>query len=157
MLLLNVITMVLDIFSIGGISAVSGPAERHLSPMAYNLLGLSDWSDSLHLHPKCLRLVLLFNISPLRIQFSNTSIVSIVLSHFILDLRACYNSALDPSSSSYRVSTLHFAAAVEGNIGASLDDSWIRGRPEDEEDQTQFSAHPLSVGLIDKKSDESNR
>ena len=117
-------------------------------------LGFSNRSDSLYLHTKCVCPVLLFNRSYIPTQLSNTSIVSIVLSHFILDLRACYNSALDPSSSSYGVSTLHFAAAVEGNIGASLDDSWIRGRPEDEEHQTQFSTHPLSVGLADKTSDE---
>lgn len=85
------------------------------------------------------------------------SITSIILVHFILDLRACYNTGLDPSSDTYRVTTIHFAAAVEGNIGASLNDSWATGRERDEEG-THYSNNPLSVGLFElEQKDKDNK
>lgn len=86
----------------------------------------------------------------------NFSITSILLSRFILDLRSVYNCALDPSSPSSNITTVRFAAAVEGNIGASLDDSWATGRNSDSTSMSdvQFSDSPFATGLITPEEDE---
>lgn len=75
---------------------------------------------------------------------------SISLSHFILDLRSIYLPASIPSTSSHRNTTLHFASNVQGNFGASLDDSWATGEERDieEEEEIQYSENPLATGLL---------
>ena len=57
--------------------------------------------------------------------------VSILLSHFILNLRE-----VDPSShvsmSSGPISSVRFASFIEGNIVAEVDDSWFTGIEQEE-------------------------
>lgn len=75
---------------------------------------------------------------------------SIILSHFILDLRSIYQ-ADEQSSSSSKQSTINFASVVEGNLGASLNTSWTTGREGtevNEEDVIQYSKYPLYTGLV---------
>ena len=87
---------------------------------------------------------------------SRTSIVrlnSILLSHFILDLRSIYSKNRDitePSST-----TLHFVANIEGNIGATLFTSRFTGRERDEEDEEgiSYSDHPFATGLLESGTD----
>ncbi|KAK7688747.1 hypothetical protein QCA50_008286 [Cerrena zonata] len=78
---------------------------------------------------------------------------SIILSHFILSLRSTYLTTNNPSQTSLKQSSLHFASAVEGNMGASLNGSWGSNREEDEENTegVQYSEYPFAAGLADSK------
>ena len=57
--------------------------------------------------------------------------VSILLSHFILDLREV-DSLGNVSMSSGPVSSLRFASFLEGNLSAEVDDSWFTGIEQEE-------------------------
>ncbi|KAK7688710.1 hypothetical protein QCA50_008248 [Cerrena zonata] len=74
---------------------------------------------------------------------------SIILSHFILSLRSTYHTTSNPSQTSSKQSSLHFASAVEGNMGASLSGSWGSNRNADEEEteKVQYSGYPFAAGL----------
>ena len=60
--------------------------------------------------------------------------VSILLSHFILDLRGV-DSVGNASMSSGPVSSLRFASFLEGNIAAEMDDSWFTGIEQEEREE----------------------
>ena len=72
---------------------------------------------------------------------------AIILCHVVLDLHSVYPTANNPDSSPTKVTTVLFAT-VEGNIGATLDDSWATGR-ERGEDRITYSDDPISVGLLE--------
>ncbi|KAK7688739.1 hypothetical protein QCA50_008278 [Cerrena zonata] len=80
-------------------------------------------------------------------------LTSIILSHFILSLRSTYHTTNNLSQTSSKQSSLHFASAVEGNMGASLSGSWSSNREEDEEEpeEVQYSDYPFAAGLADIK------
>ena len=50
------------------------------------------------------------------------------------------------------MTSVHFVANIEGNFGASLNDSWATGTAGwtegDGDEDTQFSDHPLAAGLL---------
>ncbi|KAK7688733.1 hypothetical protein QCA50_008272 [Cerrena zonata] len=83
--------------------------------------------------------------------FIQQVLTSIILSHFILSLRSTYLTTNNPSQTSSKQSSLHFASAVEGNMGASLSGSWGSDREEDEEEPegVQYSDYPFGAGLAD--------
>ena len=96
----------------------------------------------------------------------NTDIVSyrltsILLSHFILDLRSIHLSEDDTSGSTHQVTSVRFASNIEGNLGASLDISWATGQErdmgEEEDDNPVYSDNPPAVGLIDIRRDDEGR
>ncbi|KAK7693364.1 hypothetical protein QCA50_002932 [Cerrena zonata] len=75
---------------------------------------------------------------------------SIVLSHFILNLRSIYHIDSDSKPSFDQHSTVHFATFIEGNMGTSLSTSWIVGNNRDAENEAiQYSDNPLMTGLLD--------
>ncbi|KAK7688703.1 hypothetical protein QCA50_008241 [Cerrena zonata] len=79
---------------------------------------------------------------------------SIILSHFILSLRSTYHTTNNPSQTSSKQSSLHFASAVEGNMGASLSGSWGSNRDDEEQKDTegvQYSDYPFAAGLANIK------
>lgn len=69
---------------------------------------------------------------------------SILISHFILNLRSIYFKETNDSQPTHSSLSLHF---VEGNIGATLDDSWATGREYDGEEDICYSGHPFATGL----------
>ncbi|KAK7688753.1 hypothetical protein QCA50_008292 [Cerrena zonata] len=83
--------------------------------------------------------------------FIQQVLTSIILSHFILSLHSTYHTTNNPSQTSSKQSSLHFASAVEGNMGASLSGSWESNRDDDEEDTegVQYSDYPFAAGLAD--------
>ncbi|KAK7693026.1 hypothetical protein QCA50_002591 [Cerrena zonata] len=83
--------------------------------------------------------------------FIQNVLTSIILSHFILNLRSTYLTTNNPSQTSSKQSSLHFASAVEGNMGSSLSGSWGSNIEEDEEDTegVQYSDYPFAAGLDD--------
>ena len=60
--------------------------------------------------------------------------VSILLSHFILDLRGV-DSLGHVSMSSEPVSSVRFASFLEGNIAAEVDDFWFTGIVQEEREE----------------------
>ena len=89
------------------------------------------------------------------------SLTSILLSHFILDLRSFHLSEDDTSGSTRQVTSVRFASNIEGNLGASLDISWATGEErnidEEEDDDIVYSDNPVAVGLIDIRGDDEER
>ena len=89
------------------------------------------------------------------------SLTSILLSHFILDLRSIHLSEDDTSGSTHQVTSVRFASNIEGNLGASLDISWATGEErdidEEEDNDIVYSDNPLAVGLIDIRTDDEER
>ncbi|KAK7688708.1 hypothetical protein QCA50_008246 [Cerrena zonata] len=86
--------------------------------------------------------------------YIQTVLTSIILSHFILSLRSVYHTASNSSQTSSKQSSLHFASAIEGNMGASLSGSWGSNREEDDEEDTegvQYHNYPFAAGLADFK------
>ncbi|KAK7686415.1 hypothetical protein QCA50_010639 [Cerrena zonata] len=81
---------------------------------------------------------------------------AILLSHFILDLRSIYLTDSNPSQTSHSHTTLQFVANIQGNIGASLNDSWATGEEGDleEDEEIQYSDNPLATGLLGTKRSE---
>ena len=82
------------------------------------------------------------------------SLTSILLSHFILDLRSIIHLSEDDTSGSiHQVTSVRFATNIEGNLGASLDISWATGEErdidEEEDDDSVYSDSPVAAGLID--------
>lgn len=76
------------------------------------------------------------------------SITSVILSHFILDLRSIYHRPTQSLDSKSQQSSIQFASAIEGNIGATLNVSWASGEERiTEDDEIQYSDHPFSTGL----------
>lgn len=84
-----------------------------------------------------------------------SSFVSILLSRFILDLHSIY--LIDKSSyqTTSRSTTIQFAPNIEGNLGASLDISWVTGQERDfeEDEKIQYSDNPFATGLFGFKED----
>ena len=83
-----------------------------------------------------------------------SSVNSILLSRFLLDLRSVYQADTPALASLPVVSSVRFASTLAGNIGAILGDAWVTGRDRDEVDddddeQAQFSEYPFAVGLLD--------
>ena len=89
------------------------------------------------------------------------SFTSILLSHFILDLRSIPLSEDESSGSTHQVTSVRFASNIEGNLGASLDISWATGEErdidEEEDDNPVYSDNPPAVGLIDIRRDDEGR
>ena len=65
-----------------------------------------------------------------------------------MDLKSIYPTIRNPDTTASESTTVLFAASVEGNIGAGLDDSWVTGRQVAREG-VRYSDDPLSVGLLD--------
>ena len=89
-----------------------------------------------------------------RLIIWTSSVNSILLSRFLLDLRSVYQADTPALASLPVVSSVRFASTMAGNIGATLDDAWVTGRDRDEVDddddeQAQFSEYPFAVGLLD--------
>ena len=77
------------------------------------------------------------------------SLTSIILSHFILDLRCIYQTSGNLTQSSDRYSTVQSSSAIEGNIGASLVNSWTQVMDEQrdiEDERIQYSEYPFVKG-----------
>ena len=89
------------------------------------------------------------------------SLTSILLSHFILDLRSFPLSEDDTSGSTHQVTSVRFASNFEGNLGGSLDVSWVTGEErdidEEEDNDIFYSDNPLAVGPIDIRTDDEER
>ena len=89
------------------------------------------------------------------------SLTSILLSHFILDLRSFPLSEDDTSGSTHQVTSVRFASNIGENLGGSLDISWATGEEQDideeEDNDIVHSDHPLAVGLIDIRTDNEGR
>ena len=90
------------------------------------------------------------------------SLTSILLSHFILDLRSIIHlSEDDTSGSTHQVTSVRFACNIEGNLGASLDISWATGEERDtdgeEDNDIAYSDNPVAVGLSDIRRDDDGR
>ena len=89
------------------------------------------------------------------------SFTSILLSHFILDLRSIHLSEDETSGFAHQVTSVRSASNIEGNLGASLDTSWAtgeeRGTDEEEDDNPVYSNNPPAVGLIDIRRDDEGR
>lgn len=85
------------------------------------------------------------------IIFHFYSLHSILLSHFILDLRSIYPTASNPAQSSNKTTSLQFATNIEGNLGTSLDVSWATGEGRDieEDEEIKYSDNPLAAGLLE--------
>ena len=79
-----------------------------------------------------------------------SSLTSILLSHFILDLRSIPLSEDDTSGSTHQVTSVRFASNIEGNLGASLDISWATGEERDidkeDDDDIVYSDNAPGVG-----------
>ena len=78
---------------------------------------------------------------------------SILISRFIIDLRSIYLSRPDAytTGKNNSATTIQFAARIEGNVGASLDDSWATGEERDdgEDEEVRFSENPFASGLLE--------
>ena len=75
---------------------------------------------------------------------------SVLLSHFILDLRSIYLIESSHSGVSRKSLTLQFTTHIQGNLGATLDDSWAtRIESRVEEESILYSNNPLAAGLLD--------
>ena len=89
------------------------------------------------------------------------SLTSILLSHFILDLRSIHLSEDDSSGSTHQVTSVRFASNIEGNLGGSLDILWATGEDQDideeEDDDMVYSDNPHAVGLVDIRRDDEER
>ena len=94
-------------------------------------------------------------------DITHYSLTSILLSHFMLDLRSIHLSEDDTFSSAHQVTSVRFATNIEGNLGASLDISWATGEErdiyEEEDNDIVPSDHPLAVELIDIRRDDEER
>ena len=89
------------------------------------------------------------------------SLTSVLLSHFILDLRSIPLSEDDTSGSTHQVTSVRFASNIGENLGGSLDISWATGEErdidEEEDNDIVYSDNPLAVGLIDIRTDDEER
>ncbi|KAK7690786.1 hypothetical protein QCA50_005886 [Cerrena zonata] len=74
----------------------------------------------------------------------------IILSHFILSLHSIYHTSNNSTQSTSKQSSLQFASAIEGNMGASLSAS-SREEHEEEMEDIQYSDYPFSTGLAKSK------
>lgn len=91
------------------------------------------------------------------VTFVFYSLNSILLSHFILDLRSIYFRENNSIQTSHKITSLQFATdVIEGNIGASLDASWATGeeRNFEEDEAIQYSNNPLVTGLLEAADDQ---
>ena len=88
---------------------------------------------------------------------SNHSLNSILLSHFILDLRSIYLIEKKPTNTSQQATSLQFAANFQGTMGASLDTAWVTGQERhfEEDEETRYSDDPLATGLLDDEKETS--
>ena len=89
------------------------------------------------------------------------SLTSILLSHFILDLRSIHLSEDDTSGSTHQVTSVRFASNIGENLGGSLDISWATGEDQDideeEDNDIVYSDNPHAVGLVDIGRDDEGR
>ena len=95
------------------------------------------------------------------IDITYYSFTSILLSHFILDLRSIHLSKDDTSGSTRQVMSVRFASNIEGNLGESLHVLWAteeeRDIDEEEDNGIVNSDNPVAVGLIDIRTDNEGR
>lgn len=81
------------------------------------------------------------------------SITSILLSHFLLDLRSFSQSDSNSFSSDHQGSSVHFAGSILGSMGSTVDAPWAVEEDEDverniEENQSIISSNnSLATGL----------
>ena len=89
------------------------------------------------------------------------SLTSVLLSHFILDLRSIPLSEDDTSGSTHQVTSVRFASNIGENLGGSLDISWATGEErdidEEEDNDIVHSDHPLAVEPADIRTDDEER
>ena len=89
------------------------------------------------------------------------SLTSILLSHFILDLRSIHLSKYDTSGSAHQATSVRFATNIEDHLGAGLNVSEATGEErdidEEEDNDIVYSEHLLAVGLIDIRKDNVER
>ena len=89
------------------------------------------------------------------------SLTSILLSHFILELRSIHLSKYDTSGSAHQATSVRFATNIEENLGASLHVSWAAGEQPDidgeEDNNLVYFDHPLAARLIDIRIDAEGR
>ena len=70
-----------------------------------------------------------------------------------MDLRSVYFARNRPVETNTKVTSVQFVANIEGNVGASLDISWVTGEREDAEEEIQHSTNPFAVGLLSTERD----
>ena len=90
------------------------------------------------------------------------SLTSILLSHFILDLRSIIHlSEDDTSGSTHQATSVRFASNIGENLGGSLDVSWATGEErdidEEEDNDIVYSDNPHAVRPIDIRRDDEER
>ena len=158
LLVLNVVVVIADFFSVGNNTAVS-VAKSNIGTITLTStlrLPIRACQDS-YSSNKCKYLSLQrpVTLQTLADRLQNYQrLTSILLSHFMLDLRSIYLKGSDPTHASDHVTTLAFVSNVEGNFGASLDASWATiqrtdSDTEQDEDEIQYSDNPLATGLLD--------
>lgn len=77
-------------------------------------------------------------------------LTSILLSSFILDLRAIYLPDDRRSEDTQRMTSVQFAATLQDNLGAPLHASWLTGtNPSTEDEAIRYSEHPFVTGLLE--------
>ena len=159
LLVLNVVAVITDFFSVGNNTAVSVVKSNIGTITLTSTLRLPIRAcQDLYSSNKCKYLSLqrlTVTLQTLADRLQNYQrLTSILLSHFMLDLRSIYLKGSDPTHASDHVTTLAFVSNVEGNLGASLDASWATSQrtdsdTEEDEDEIQYSDNPLATGLLD--------
>ena len=93
-------------------------------------------------------LIILTNVT-----FEKCSFTSILVAHFILNLRTFDQFSTDTDRSDIQYSSVRFARSITGNIGAPLQDSFtINEEPPLSATPQQQRENPLAVGILDKAS-----
>ena len=154
--MLNIINTILDVLSIAASLEVHDSAVYCLivNDQPSHLLGCRKRYLSVYLHPASVSNKLIpFYSCHNNNNLISYSLTSILLSHFILDLRSFALSEDDTSRSTHQVTSVRFASNIEGNLGASLDVSWVTGGErdidEEEDNDIVYSDNPVAVGPID--------
>ena len=160
LLVLNVVAVITDFFSVGNNTAVSvtksniGTIITLTSTLRLPIRACQDlYSSNKCKYLSLQRLTVTLQTLADRLQ-NYQRLTSILLSHFMLDLRSIYLKGSDPTHASDHITTLAFVSNVEGNFGASLDASWATSQrtdsdTEEDEDEIQYSDNPLATGLLD--------
>lgn len=86
----------------------------------------------------------------------NTSISSILLSRFLLDLRSVYTP--DTRSQNTSLSSVRFASQIVGNLGAPLEEesAWSTNAADHVPEPITISDDPLAEGLISRQPESTN-
>ena len=161
--MLNIISTILDVLSIATNIGVRDLAVYYLivNNQPNLLVECQTGCLCVYLHRANVsnRLIPLYSCDNTNIIYY--SLTSILLSHFILDLRSFPLSEDDTSGSKHQVTSVRFATNIGENLGGSLDISWATGEERDidseEDNDIAYSDNPLAVGLIDIRRDDEER